>query len=147
MRFLLSCLCLSFVLILAGCGTPADRRLDAPVIEITGLTAGGDGYALALRLINSNTVPLVVRHSTHTLYLGDKRIGRIEDREPIGVPPLGAASHTVALPKALAADVRFWLTNHAGEVHASMDSSLEIVIGEDDSMILKSTGRGTVKAP
>src|SRR3954468_143478 len=95
MRSLFSLLCFPLLLIVAGCGTAPERRLDAPAMQVTGLTSSGGGYVLALRLINPNPAPLVVTRSTHTLSLGDQRIGRFDDREPIGIPPLGSESHSV----------------------------------------------------
>ncbi len=148
MRSLLSLLCLPLLLVFAGCSTPPNQRLDSPAIQVTGLTTAGDGYILALRLINPNTVPMVVSHSTHTLYLGEKRIGRIADAEPIGLPPLGGVPHTVTLPAAPAAEVRAWFSKNPGDVRATVESALVIVIGhEDDDITLKSRGAGNVKAP
>ena len=111
MRSLLSFACLAFALVLAGCSTPPEQRLDSPGLAVASLTASDDSTTLTLRFTNSNTVPLVVTRSTHTLYLGGKRIGRIDDREPIGIPAVGGIAHTVTLPKALAAAVRALIKN------------------------------------
>jgi len=148
MRSLVSLLGLSLLLVLAGCGTPPEQRLEAPVIQVTGLTAAADSYAVTLRLVNANTVPMVVAGSTHTLYLGEQKIGRVDDREPIGVPPLGEVAHTVNLPAKLAPDVRAWLASHPGTIRIATESTLEITVGTDnDTIKLTSTGRGTVKTP
>jgi LEA14-like dessication related protein len=147
MRSLLSCLCLTWLLVLAGCGTPPARRLDSPAVQVTGLATAADRYELTLRLVNTNTVPLVVSRSSHTLYLGETRIGRVDDREPIGVPALGGVEHIVKLPAALAAQVREWLAAHPGNVRVLIESALEIALEDDDTVTLKSTGRGLVKAP
>lgn len=148
MRTFVSLLGLSLLLILTGCSTPPEQRLDAPAIQVTALTTTADNYTLTLRLVNSNTVPMVVAGSTHTLYLGEQKIGRIEDREPIGVPPLGEVTHTVKLPAKVAPDVRAWLAGHPGNVRIATESTLEITVGTDnDTIKLTSAGRGTVKAP
>ncbi len=148
MRRLLSLLCLPLFLVLAGCSTPAERRLDAPAIQITNLSVAGEGATLALRLSNPNTAPLVTSHSTHTLFLGGKRVARIEDAEPIGIPPLGEVTHTVKLPPAALADVRAWFAKNPGAARATVESSFIVVVGtDDDTITLKAIGGGTVKAP
>jgi hypothetical protein len=147
MRTFASLLCLSWLVMLAGCGTPPEQRLDAPAMRVAGLTAAGDGYALVLRVVNTNTVPLVVTKSTHTLYLGDQRIARVDDPSPIGVPPLGSVDHTVTVAGKSAAEVRAWLAGHPGDAQVAIESALTLAIGTEDTLTLKTTGRGTVKAP
>lgn len=147
MRSLLSFACLAFSLVLAGCSTPPEQRLDSPGLAVAGLTASDDSVTLTLRLTNSNTVPLVVTRSTHTLYLGGKRIGRIDDREPIGIPATGGIVHTVTLPKPLAAGVRAFFAQNPGQVRATVQTELELALNGDDTLTLKSSGSGLVKAP
>lgn len=150
MRFLLSCFCLPLCLILlAGCGTSPERRLEAPIVEVTDLTAKKKGdYVLTVRITNSNTVPLVIERSTHTIYLGGQHIARIEDRKPIGVPPLGSVPHNIKLSDKVAADVRAWLDKHPGQTAVSVESGFYVVVGSDnDTVLLKSAGRGSVSAP
>ena len=147
MRTFLAPFCVMSMLVLAGCGTPLEQRLDAPAIRVVALAAAENKYALEVRVVNANAVPLVVNRSTHTVYFGDQRIGRVEDREPIGVPPLGAAPHTVALTGAAAAGARAWLAQHPGEVSVTIESTLEVAIGADnDTVNLTAAGRGVVKA-
>lgn len=132
--------------LLAGCGTSPERRLDAPATTITGLrTTKKDGRHLVVRLTNTNTVPLVIKRSTHQLHLGAQKLARFEDREPIGVPPLGAVTHTIKLPSEVAANVRAWLDAHPGGTSVTLESAFEVIVGtEDDTVTLKSTGRGTL---
>jgi LEA14-like dessication related protein len=145
MRSLLSFLCVSLSLVLAGCGTPPERRLDAPGVQVTKLTATGDTYALELRFLNANTVPLVIEKSTHTFYLADTRIGRLDDRQPIGVPPLGTVLHKITLTPAQAAEVRAYAAKTGGETRVSVESALELVTADDDTLTLKTIGRGSIK--
>lgn len=148
MRSLFSLLCLPLILVIAGCGTSPERRLDAPTVQPTGLAAAGDTYVLTLRLANANTVPLVVNRATHTLYLGEQSLGRIDDREPVGLPPLGEVSHAVKLTATSAAEARAWLAKHPGDIRISVQSSFKVAIGYDDDVLtLSSTGTGSVKAP
>lgn len=147
MRSLISFACLILSLVLAGCSTPPEQRLDSPRLVVTGLTASGDTATLTLRFTNANTVPLVVSRSTHTLYFDGKRLGRIDDREPIGIPAVGALTHIVTLPKALAADVRAFFGKNPGQVRATVETELELVLNDGDTFTLKSSGGGLVKAP
>lgn len=147
MRSLLSFACLTLSLVLAGCSTPPEQRLDSPGLTVAGLTVADNRATLALRFTNPNTVPLVVTRSTHTLYLGAKRIGRIDDREPIGIPPLGAVTHTATLPAELARDVRAFFEKNPGAVRATVMAELQLALSGDDTLTLKSSGGGLVKAP
>jgi LEA14-like dessication related protein len=142
MRSLFVLLCVGVSFVLSGCGTAPERRLEAPAVRITAL----DANTLSLRIVNANTVPLVINQSTHTLYLGDERIGRIDDRSPIGIPPLGSVSQAVALPAALGDTVRVRLSAATGQLRASVESSFELAVAPDDTLTLKTAGGGLVKA-
>lgn len=145
MRSLLSLTCLSLLaLILSGCGTPPERRLESPALRVKSLTPTADTYALQLEFINPNTAPLVVSRSTHTLYLGDTQIGRLDDRTPIGIPPLGGVPHSATLTPKLAAELRDYLAKHPGQLRASVESSLEVAVGDNDTITLKTAGTGLV---
>jgi len=143
-RFLFSLVGLSLVFALAGCGTPPDRRLESPGLNVTALTRSTDDYIVTLRYLNPNAVPLAVGSASHVLYLGEERIGKFDDKNSVGVPPLGVALHSVMLPRALSKDVRDYLAGHAGEVQVVVQSSLEIVISGDDLLSLKASGSGKV---
>lgn len=141
MRSLLVLLGLSLSLLVAGCGTPPERRLESPALRVTGLESG----VLKLSILNPNAVPLVVTRSTHTLSLGDERIGRIDDRTPLGVPSLAALPYTVTLPAPLAEKVRAYFAKHPGEARAFVESTLEVAVGSDDTITLKTSGGGMIK--
>jgi LEA14-like dessication related protein len=143
MRSLLILLGLSLSLLVAGCGTPPEGRLESPALRVTGLEAG----MLKLSIINPNTAPLVVSRSTYTLSLGDERIGRIDDRTPIGVPALATLACSVALPAPVAEKVRAYFAKNPGEVRAFVEGSLVIAVGSEDTTTLKAAGGGSVKAP
>lgn len=145
MRYLFSCLCVSLIALLAGCGTAPERRLDTPTLRVADLDTTENSYALTIRLINTNTVPLVVKSSRHVVYFGDQKIGRVDDSQPIGVPPMGGVDHHFTLPRDLADEAKAWLDAHPGDVAIMIESALEIAIGEDDEMTLKTAGRGTIK--
>ncbi|MFA6962884.1 MAG: LEA type 2 family protein [Opitutaceae bacterium] len=146
MRSLLLFIGLSLSLVLAGCGTAPERRLDSPAVQVNELSPSGETYTLSLRFVNPNTVPLVVSSSTHNLYLGETRIASIKDRDPIGIPQLGGVNHTVKLSSALAKTVRSYLAKHPDEDRASVECSLEVSVSGDDTVTLKTSGGGSVKA-
>ena len=141
MRSLLVLFGLSLSLILAGCGTPPERRLDAPAIQITALTPN----AITLRLINPNTVPVIVKTSVHTLYLGDTSIGKFEDLSPAGLPPIGSDTRTVPLPAKLNEAISAFFKQNPGSTRATIQSTLVLVIGNDDTLSVKTGGSGIVK--
>lgn len=143
MRSLFAFACLSMSLILAGCGTPPERRLESPALRVTGLEAG----VLKVSILNPNAVPLVINRATYHLSLGDERIGRIDDRTPLGVPSLAALPCTVTLPAAVSEKVRAYFAKHPGEVRVFLDGTLEVAVGSDDTITLKAGGSGSVKAP
>ncbi len=130
---------------LAGCSTPPEARLERPALRVVSLDAG-DGK-LALRYINPNNVPLVVNNSTHVLSLDGQHIGRIKEKEPIGMPPIGEIVHTVALPPEIAKGARDYLAAHPGRVRATVESKLEVLLYDDETVTLKSSGGGTVGEP
>ena len=145
-RSLLAVLGVATSLFLAGCSTPPERRLDAPSLTVTRLTVAADSATLDLKFTNPNTVPLVIDHSFHTLVLGNTSIGRIDDKQPIGLPPLGSITHSVTLNSALAAKARAALAQSPGEVRAHVGSALEVTTSDDDTITLKASGTGLVKS-
>lgn len=143
MRSLLVLLGLSLSLIVSGCGTPPERRLESPALQVTALTPG----SITLRLVNSNTVPVIINRAVHTLYLGDTSLGKFDDPTPVGIPPLGSDTHTVALPAKLGEAVRTYFAGNPGNLRVSVESTLVLAIGSDGTLDLKTVGSGVVTAP
>ncbi len=146
MRSFLFILGVSLSLLLTSCSTPPEERLDAPAAKVVGLVVGNDTGVLTLSFANPNIVPLVIRSSTHTLFLGDKLIGVIDDAEAIGLPNSGIVVHAVKLPAKVAQAAQAYLVAHPGEVRAKVKSSLEHVTTGDDTITLKCLSTGLVKA-
>lgn len=147
MRSFLFSISVSLALLLTGCSTPPEERLDAPAAKVVSLVVGNDTGVLTLSFTNPNIVPLVIRSSTHTLSLGDKSIGVIDDAEAIGLPHSGRVVHTLKLPKKVAQAAQAYLAAHPGEVRATVKSALEHVTTGDDTITIKCIGTGLVKAP
>lgn len=145
MRSLFLLLGLVASLILAGCGTPPERRLEAPSLGVAGLKSDGAQTVLTLRFVNPNTVPLAVESSTHTLYIGSARIGRIEDKVPVGIPPVGGVTHSVTVPPELASAITALLAKSPSKPSLVVESALEIAISGSDTMTLNTTGAGSLK--
>lgn len=152
MRFFLALLCLPLAFVtMTGCATAPERRLASPIVEITGLATPASqagAYVLTVRLTNPNTVPLVVNRATHTLHFGSERLGRIDDRAPVGVPPLGNVTHTLPLSADLASAIRAHFEKTPAPASATLESTFEVLIGTDnDTMTLKTTTQGTLASP
>ena len=147
MRSILISLSVSVSLMLAGCGTTPEERLEAPTSKVEHFSATPDASVLTLRFSNPNIVPLVVNSSAHTLTLGDKSMGVIDDAEPIGLPPRGFAVHTVKLTVKVAQAAQAYLLNHPGEVRVTVKSALSAVTTADDTITLTSIGSTLIKTP
>lgn len=140
MSRLIAFACLSFSLFLAGCGTPPERRLEPLAVPVASINGG----YLTLRFVNPNTVPVIVNRSSHTLYLGEDRMGRIDDRTVVGVPPTASVPQAVPLPAAMAEKVQTYLSAHPGQVRATVESSLEIAVSGDDTLKMQARGSGVI---
>ena len=138
---------LSSALSLAGCQIARDAEIAPPLARIEGFGVTEGGGVLVLSFTNPNPVPLVASSSTHTLKLGEKSMGIIDDDEPIGLPPLGTVAHRIVLsPKVTTAAQGYLLTN-PGVVHAQVKSALHVTLVEQELITLKSLGTGSVIAP
>ena len=131
----------------AGCRTASEEALAAPIARIEGFGLSGNTGRIAFSFTNPNSVPLVVSSSFHTLSLGSKSIGIIDDEEPIGLPPMGTVAHTVALTPKIAQAAQGYLNKNPGQNHASVTSALQVILAADDYLTLKSTSSGPVNYP
>jgi LEA14-like dessication related protein len=136
---------LAVSLILAGCGTPPEKRLDPPGLSVAGIKTTDAGGILTMRFVNANTVPLAVERAVHTVYIGSDRIGRITDTEPFGIPPVGGVTHSVTLPADLAKDVAAYSATHPQATSLVVESVLTLAISGDDTLTLKTSGAGSLK--
>jgi LEA14-like dessication related protein len=132
-------------LMLAGCGTPPEHRLESPVMTVTGIKTNGATTVLTVRLVNANTVPLAVESGTYTVYIGSERIGRVSDKMPVGIPPQGGVNHSVILPASLAADISAYTAKHPEATSLEVESTLVIAIWGSDTLTLKTSGAGSLK--
>jgi len=138
---------LSLALSLGGCQTAREAEIVPPTARIEGLGVTGECGILRLSFTNPNAVPLVASSSTHTLTLGEKSMGTIDDDDPIGLPPLGTVAHNIVLSPKLTLAAQDYLQNNPGVVHAQVKSALHLTLIEQDLITLKSLGTGLVHAP
>jgi hypothetical protein len=138
---------LASALSLAGCQTARDAEIAPPLARIEGLGVTGACGVLVLSFTNPNPVPLVASSSTHTLKLGEKSMGVIDDDEPIGLPPLGTVAHSIVLSPKVTSAAQGYLLNNPGVVHAQVKSALHVTLVEQELITLKSLGSGSVNAP
>ena len=144
MRSFIFFFCVFSALFLSSCSTPPEERLDAPLAKVVGLVVANETGVLTLSFANSNIVPLVIRSSTHTLFLGDKSIGIIDDAEAIGLPNSGHVLHALKFSGKVATAAQAYLVAHPGVVRVTVKSSLENVINGEDTITLKSIGTGLI---
>ncbi len=138
---------LALALVPAGCRTASEEALTAPTARIEGFGLTGTTGSLCLSFTNPNPVPLVVSSSFHTLSLGTKSIGIIDDEEPIGLPALGTVAHTITLSPKITLAAQGYLHKNPGATHAKVKSALQVILATDDYLTLESTGRGLIQPP
>jgi LEA14-like dessication related protein len=147
MRTTLVFLGLSLPLLLAGCSTPPEERLETPAARVEGLNVQSGASTLTLRLTNPNIVPLVINSSSHKLSLDNNPIGVIDEANPIGLPPGGQEVHSLKLPPKVAQAAQAYLRDHPGTVRITVKSGLSVATTADDSITLTSIGSGLIKNP
>ncbi len=128
------------LLSLTGCSSP---RLDHIAVRIADIKTQNANLVLTLRFINTNNIPLVISSAGHTLTLNGQRVGNINDKEAMGVPPMGTATQDVLLPAALAKTVCNLTARDPSQTTYQLESSLQIV-WEEDTVTYKTGSRGNL---
>jgi len=126
---------------LAGCGSAL--KLNQINLQITELRQTTGGLVLTLRYENSNATQLVITASTHTLWLDNRLVGRIETTTPVGLPMFAHATKQVAIPEALAPQILAIFAERQGAVEYRIRSKCSVTIRfEEDT--LHGSGSGTL---
>ena len=97
---LLVCSLLGVCLLLAGCATPP--RATGVTVTIVGFRAAENSPVqtraiMTLRFTSENVNALGFTSSTHELYLADHFVGKVENKAPVGLPPMGGVNLDVAI--------------------------------------------------
>ena len=116
------------LLSLAGCSSP---RLDHIAVRVEAIKPEGANLVITLRFINTNNIPLVISGASHTLTLNGQRVGSINNKEAVGVPPMGTTTQDVQLPATLAKTTRKIAARDADQTTYQLESSLKIAWDED----------------
>jgi hypothetical protein len=147
MRTAIHLVSLTLAVGLVGCQTRREAEITPLITRIEGLGMTGDYGVLRLSFSNPNPVPLVATSSTHTLSLGQKVLGTIDDEVPIGLPPLSTVEHSIVLSPKITLAAQDYLHDNPGVVQAGVKSALHVTLMEQDLITLKSLGTGLVNAP
>jgi len=87
---------LTALLIVSGCGSTKLGNLIVDVVEYHPTTLASQAR-LTLRLTNENVFPVAIANTTGKLYLNNTYVGKIDGREPVGIPQLSTANREVTL--------------------------------------------------
>lgn len=140
-------LLLPFVtLLFAGCmGGPKIGGITVTALSLTVGTSPAEVRApLVLHFANENVVPLGYSGSVHKLYINGTYVGKATNQEPIGLPPMNAATREIYLqfdnPKIAS------LLAAGGSQSASyrLDSVLYQTAG-DDKLEIKTRSEGNLE--
>ena len=128
------------LLSLAGCSSP---RLDHIAVRVEDIKPAGDNLVLTLRFINTNNIPLVISSASHTLTLNGQRVGSVNNKIAVGVPPLGTTTQDTQLSATLAKSIRTLTARDPSQTTYQLESSLQIA-WEDDTVTYKTGSRGNL---
>lgn len=96
-NFLLSALWLGLVGLLASCSSTTNATVGLRV-ELESIQRDGHGGATAtVRIVNPNLVAYNIDRATHRIFLGDRLVGTLEAKRPLGIPAQNVGRHSGAL--------------------------------------------------
>lgn len=137
-NFLLSALWLGLVGLLASCSSGTNATVGLR-IELESIQRDGNGGAVAtVRIVNPNLVAYNIDGATHRIYLGDRFVGTLEAKRPLGIPSqnVGLHSGTLTLDKSA--------TLAPGSTSYRVDSKVVLRLYGERTEDAKLTGSGTV---
>jgi|GEM_PF-2366594 len=127
------------LLMLAGCSfTPKLERIGVRVKEIS-----PSDSTVTLLFVNPNNVPLVVASTEHDLTLDGASMGVIENKKPLGIPPLSTIVESIPLSAAVAKKIARAASLHPGLAAYVIDSTLSLDWNQD-IYPYKTSDRGSV---
>ena len=89
---------LGLCVLLTGCGgVPKVGGFTVSVAGFRAIEAASpvNRAVITLRFTSENLVALAFSGSSHKLYLNGSYVGQVKDETPLGLPPLGTATHDV----------------------------------------------------
>ena len=119
-------------LFLAGCSTgPKLGGLTARLVGVAPLPTGE--FALTFEYANDNLLPVGLANSSHQITLEGVSIGRVESKEPLGLPRLALGRQTMVVALSDPSLVARLLAVRPGDpIGYQMRSTLFITAGSQD---------------
>lgn len=137
-NLLFSALWLGLVGLLASCSSGTNATVGLR-IELESIQRDSSGGATAtVRIVNPNLVAYNIDRATHRIYLGDRLVGTLEVKRPLGIPAQNVGLHTGALTLDKGA------TLAAGSAAYRVDSKVVLRLYGERTEDAKLSGSGTV---
>jgi LEA14-like dessication related protein len=134
------------LILLSGCQSSSTiRGIAVQLVDVRATPVAGGGADLTLNIsyVNENLVMIAASGARHRVTLNGVQLGRVESKEPIGLPQMGTVTQEVTLPIDPGMVARLRDMQAAGTVSYELDSTILITAGED-KMESRSSGSGTV---
>ena len=131
---------------LSGCHNSSAVRGIAVQLEAIRATPAAGGRAeltLSISYVNENLVMIAASGARHRVTLNGVPLGRVESREPIGLPRMGHITQEVTLPIDQGTVARLREMQAGGTATYTLDSTILITAGEE-KMESRTSGSGTV---
>lgn len=132
---------------LAGCSSGPDLGglgVSLVTIKPLGSTLLESRFALTLRFVNENVVPVGISGSKHKLYLDETYVGQAVSDQAVGLASLTSATHDVTLlvdNAAVAGRLRGILER--GRANYRLESTLFVTAGEEN-LKTQTSRRGSI---
>ncbi len=129
----------------AGCLNKAEvRGITVQLVDVSGArTASGAELTLRLHYLNENLVGIAADGARHRVTIGGVTLGRVENKQPIGLPQMGSDTQEVKVQIDSATADRLRALQASGVANYEMESTILISAGETD-MQSRGTSSGTV---
>jgi hypothetical protein len=136
--FLLSALWLGLVGLLASCSSNTNATVGLR-LELESIERDGNGGATAtVRIVNPNLVAYNIDRATHRVFLGERLVGTLEVKRPLGIPAQNVGRHTGALTMDKSA------TLAVGSASYRLESKVVLRLYGERTEDAKLSGSGTV---
>lgn len=137
-NLLLSALLLGLVGLLASCSSSTNATVGLR-LELDSIQRDANGGATAtVRFVNPNLVAYNIDSATHRIYLGDRFVGTLEVKRPLGIPAQNVGLHTGALTLDKGATIA------AGSTSYRIESKIVLRLYGERTEDAKFHGSGTV---
>ncbi len=86
--------------LLGGCGTTSISALRSITVSVVDLKPAADGESalLTVRYFNASPLAIGLTEADHRLQVNGANVGRVVNKQPVGLPPSGSSTETITLP-------------------------------------------------